>query len=258
MLYPHRSAVGPTGLLLLNLYDTPGHVDFGSEVTRSLCFVQGAVLLLDATRGIQAQTWSVHDKAKALQLPLLVAITKVDLEAARPEHVALSVAEWLNPDRNVDGGGGGDDTGLAVPGGGDDRSTGSPIDPDGIILTSARSRIGIRTLVDSICELVPAPSRLPDDHDGDGDGDSKDDGMLRVQVVDSWYDSRGVNCLVRVLSGVLSEGDRISIGNAEPRAASAATNSVPSHSVQEVGIVLPRPVRTGRLRIGYDFHRKCP
>jgi GTP-binding protein LepA len=158
-----------------------------------------------------------------------VAITKVDLEAARPEHVALSAAEWLAEE-------------AGRPGGKD----GSGIDPDRIILTSARSRIGIRALLDAICERVPAPSRLPDDRRDDDSGGA----TLRAQVVDSWYDSRGVNCLVRVLSGVLAEGDRISIAASQHRAASSAPNAIPSYSVQEVGIVVPGPVRTGKLRIG--------
>jgi len=100
MLYRHPSAVGPEGVLLLHLYDTPGHVDFGREVSRSLSFVQGAVLLLDATQGIQAQTWSVVEKSRALPNPpvLLIALTKVDLPSVRPIHVALTVSEWLDYD----------------------------------------------------------------------------------------------------------------------------------------------------------------
>lgn len=121
MLYQHPSAVGPTGTLLLNMYDTPGHVDFFSEVARSLCFVQGAILLLDATQGIQAQTLSVYETAKSLPNPpkLLVALTKIDLHAARPVHVALTASEWLSDCE----------------------------DPDTIIHTSARNRIGVKELL---------------------------------------------------------------------------------------------------------------
>ena len=77
------------------MYDCPGHQDFSREVSRCLSFVQGAILLLDATQGIQAQTWSVHEKASALEDPpeLLMALTKIDLELARPVNVALSICE---------------------------------------------------------------------------------------------------------------------------------------------------------------------
>lgn len=209
MLYRHPSAVGPHGVLLVNLYDTPGHADFGLEVSRSLSFVQGAVLLLDATQGIQAQTWSVYDKVKSLPQPpeLMMALTKVDLESAQPVHVALSACEWLNWD-----------------------------DPDTIIHTSARNRIGIRDLLDTVCARVPPPRALEDD----------DESILRVQVVDSWYDSRGVNCLVQVLSGALKENERISILQPDVQ----NSQSLTSYSVQEVGIVVPQPRRTGKLRRG--------
>lgn len=221
MLYPHPSAKGPRKTLLLNMYDTPGHVDFGMEVTRSLCFIQGAVLLLDATQGIQAQTWSVYEKVKAMapnDPKLLIALTKVDLESARPIHCALTMSEWLNLD-----------------------------DPDTILHTSARNRIGIKTLVDTVCEQVPPPQPLDDD-----DGSNN---ILRAQVVDSWFDDRGVNCLVRIVSGQMEEGDRISLvpyasvisndGKIVP-----STSSVQSHSIQEVGLLLPHAMRTGSLRRG--------
>jgi elongation factor 4 len=215
LLYPHPSAVGPTGLLLVNMYDTPGHVDFGREVTRSLCFVQGAVLLLDATQGMQAQTWSVYEKAKSLPHPphILLALTKVDLDSARPVNVALSACEWLQWD-----------------------------DPDTILLTSARNRIGIKEVLDRVCAEVPPPTPLADD----------DGTMLRAQVVDSWYDDRGVNCLVRILSGTLTENDRISIakGPTSSNATLPQSASTTSYSVQEVGMLLPQACRTGHLLRG--------
>jgi len=212
MLYRHPSAVGPSGVLLLNLYDTPGHADFGLEVSRSLSFVQGAVLLLDAAQGIQAQTLSVYDKLLSLPSPrpvLLIALTKTDLESARPIHVALTVSEWL----------------------------GEGLDPDSIVLTSARNRMGVKKLLDTVCALTPPPTQLDDD----------DGTMLRVQVVDSWYDSRGVNCLVQVVSGELKENDRISIVSSTKNGPSSGNQSYP---VQEVGILLPRPRRTGFLLRG--------
>jgi elongation factor 4 len=203
MLYPHPSAVGPEGLILLNMVDTPGHVDFGLEVSRSLSFIQGAVLLLDATQGIQAQTFSVYHKAKSLPDPpqLLIGLTKVDLDEAQPINVALTVSEWLNWD-----------------------------DPESILYTSARNRVGIKAVLDAVCEQVPPPKKLDDD-----------DGVtMRAQVVDSWYDSRGVNCLVQIVSGELKESDRIKI---------VGTDST-SYSVQECGIVLPTPLRTHHLKRG--------
>jgi GTP-binding protein LepA len=258
MLYQHPSAIGPTGLLLLNMYDTPGHVDFNKEVTRTLQFVQGAVLLLDATQGIQAQTWSVYDKVKLLQKQeqellmtmqqqqqeiddnvvrthvqqqqyqqapeLIIALTKVDLESARPIHVALSVSEFFHWD-----------------------------DPDTIIQTSARSRYGIKKLLDSICQHVPSPKVLLDDNH---DSNKTTAGVLRAQVVDSWYDTRGVNCLVRIISGKLSEGDRIAIippileKNQQINDTTSSVQQNQAFPVQEVGILLPKSYRTGTLMRG--------
>jgi elongation factor 4 len=219
MLYPHPSAVGPDGVILINCIDCPGHSDFSSEVARSLRFVQGAILLLDATQGIQAQTWTVYEKAKSMANPpeLILAITKIDLEAARPINVALTVSEWLSID-----------------------------DPESIIPTSARSRFGIASIMDAVCRRVPSPPPLADDVDGSSS-------HMRAQVVDSWYDSRGVNCIVQIMAGSLQEGDRISI--ATPAGVSQASQQQQqqqqqSFSVQEVGLVLPGTHRTGVLRRG--------
>ncbi|KAL3796963.1 hypothetical protein HJC23_000716 [Cyclotella cryptica] len=239
MLYRHPSATNENGWILLNMVDTPGHADFGMEVSKSLDSVEGAVLLFDAVQGVQAQTLSVHDKAKSKAgVKILPALTKIDIPSARPLEVALSVSELLN------------------------------FDPDSIIKTSARNRIGIkevirltlsglytmtlyvdrctlilcssrRQVLDKICETVDSPEQLPDD----------DGSILRAKVIDSWFEPRrGVICLIRVLSGKISEGDRISI--IEPSSSSEHKVGKDHYSIQEVGIVAPHRIRTGSLSRG--------
>jgi GTP-binding protein LepA len=173
----------------------------------------------------------------------VVALTKIDLDAARPDHVALSVVDFFGRSNS-----------QTSPANEGDESY-SYIDPDEIILTSARNRIGIRKLLDAVCERIPPPTRLPDDTEHDEGSNQDKTAILRAQVVDSWYDSRGVNCLVQILSGTLKEGDRISIKTSESASSSSSSPtqpaaSVPSYSVQEAGIVAPHPVRTKRLQIG--------
>jgi len=220
MLYRHPSATGPSGCLLLNMVDTPGHADFGSEVSRSLANVDGAVLLLDASQGVQAQTLSVHEKATSMGLSIIPAMTKVDLPAARPVDIALAVSELFG------------------------------YDPDDVLLSSARSRVGIADVMEAVSTRVPAPVALADD----------DGTTLRVKVVDSWFENlRGVVCLVQVLSGSLKEGDRISVLEMEHVSGSDKSESgdrptakygKETYSVQENGIVTPNRIRTGTLGRG--------
>jgi GTP-binding protein LepA len=184
-------------------------------------------LFCSASQGIQAQTSTVYDKAKSMthnQPELLLALTKVDLENARPVNVALAVSEWLDWE-----------------------------DPDDIILTSARSRVGIAQVLDRICRRIPSPPVLGDDEADDNNEQSQQhDAILRAQVVDSWYDDRGVNCLVQIRSGQLAEGDRIVILNTKQDDVTGLTqnNNQQSFSVQEIGLVLPHAKRTGLLRRG--------
>jgi len=171
------------------MVDTPGHADFGMEVSKSLDSVEGAVLLFDAAQGVQAQTLSVYDKARTIGrqrnewkrglvekvgtnpdkadgeemgFRVLPVLTKIDIPSARPLEVALAVSDLFG------------------------------FDPDSILKTSARARIGIKEVLDVICDKVPPPDSLADD----------DGTILRAKVIDSWFEPRrGVVCLVRVLSG---------------------------------------------------------
>lgn len=111
----------------INLIDTPGHVDFSYEVSRSLAACEGAVLLIDATQGIQAQTLSNLQKAQDLGLSLVVALNKVDLPAAEPDRVIEDITENLH------------------------------IEADHILQISAKTGQNIQSLFEAIIDHVPPP-----------------------------------------------------------------------------------------------------
>jgi len=110
-----------------NLIDTPGHVDFTYEVSRSLEACEGAVLVVDSTQGVEAQTVANALLAMNADLEIIPVINKVDLPAADPERVRAEIEE-----------------GLAIP-------------ADEAILTSGKSGIGVHDLLEAIVERIPAP-----------------------------------------------------------------------------------------------------
>lgn len=112
----------------LNLIDTPGHVDFGYEVSRSLAACEGALLVVDATQGIQAQTLSNFDKAVALGLKIIPVINKIDLPNADPDKVALDLIETLHVAENE------------------------------IVRVSAKTGEGVSELLEAIVKYIPAPT----------------------------------------------------------------------------------------------------
>jgi elongation factor 4 len=115
---------------ILNLIDTPGHVDFSYEVTRSLRACQGVLLLVDANQGIQAQTVSNFFLAFANDLEIITVINKIDLPGADPE----AVKEQL----------------LTV----------FEVDPETVLSVSAKLGLGVRELLDRVVERVPPPTTL--------------------------------------------------------------------------------------------------
>ncbi len=111
-----------------NLIDTPGHVDFTYEVSRSLAACEGAVLVVDATQGVEAQTVANALLAMNANLEIIPAINKVDLPAADPERVRSEIED-----------------GLQIP-------------ADDAVLTSGKSGIGVHELLEAVVKRIPAPT----------------------------------------------------------------------------------------------------
>lgn len=152
---------------LLNLIDTPGHVDFSYEVSRSLAACEGAILVVDAAQGIEAQTLANLYLAMENNLTIIPVINKIDLPNADIEKVKKELMDVIG------------------------------FDEDEIILTSAKTGVGIKKLVNAIVERVPAPK-----------GNNKD--KLQALIFDSVFDAyRGVIVSARIVNGNLKVGDKI-------------------------------------------------
>ena len=112
----------------LNLIDTPGHVDFNYEVNRSLFACQGAILLIDASKGVQAQTITNLRLAQSNNLKIIPVINKIDLKNTAVQKIQNSVVKLLN------------------------------IDKEKIQLISAKENWGVKKLMDTIIEQIPSPT----------------------------------------------------------------------------------------------------
>ena len=170
----------------LNLIDTPGHVDFSYEVSRSLAACEGALLIVDATQGIQAQTLANVYLAMGHDLEIIPVVNKIDLDIAEPERVSLEVQQAFG------------------------------FNADEVHMVSAKSGQGIDELLQSIVDRVPSPK-------GESDSplralifDSKYDpykGVVAyVRVLDGEVSSRGK---IRVMSAD-KESEILEVGYFQP------------------------------------------
>jgi GTP-binding protein LepA len=118
---------------ILNLIDTPGHVDFSYEVSRALAACEGALLLVDATQGIQAQTISNLYLAIENDLEIIPVINKIDMDGAMIEEVKDQIIDLIG------------------------------CKPEDILLASGRTGLGVEAILEAIVERIPAPKGNPDD-----------------------------------------------------------------------------------------------
>jgi len=159
---------------LLNLVDTPGHVDFSFEVGRSVAATSGALLLVDASQGIQAQTLANFRLAQQAGLVIVPVVTKIDLEHAQPDVAKEQLLMLLD------------------------------IDPDEVIECSAKTGIGSTQVLDAIVDRIPSPDLAKYEFPAELDKKPR----ARLHLLDSWFDiHRGVICLVKVVNGELKKND---------------------------------------------------
>ena len=182
---------------VLHLIDTPGHVDFTYEVSRSLAACEGAILVVDAAQGIEAQTLANLYLALENDLAIIPVINKIDLPNANPEKVKQELMDTLG------------------------------FEEDEIVLTSAKNGIGIKELVETVIEKVPAPT-------------GKKEENLQALIFDSYYDPyRGIVALVRIVNGKIKPGDKIKM---------MATGA--SYDVVEVCVHTPKEKKVKELVTG--------
>jgi GTP-binding protein LepA len=156
---------------ILNLIDTPGHVDFSYEVSRSLASSEGALLIIDATQGVEAQTIANVYIAMENELTLMPVVNKIDLPSADPMRVLEETEEAIGLDCTEHN------------------------------LISAKTGLGVKDLIDSIVDIMPAPS-----------GDEK--APTKALIYDSWFDNYlGALALVRVYDGSIKKGQMLRMMN---------------------------------------------
>lgn len=182
---------------ILNLIDTPGHVDFSYEVSRSLAACDGAILVVDAAQGIEAQTLANFYLALESDLVIIPVINKIDLPNANVEKVKKEIIDVFG------------------------------FNEEDIILTSGKTGVGVKDLIEEIIKKVPSPK-------------INKDTKTRALVFDSYYDEyKGVIISLKVEDGEINTKDTIKF---------LATGE--TFKIDEIGVNTPKPVNKDKLSSG--------
>ncbi|MDQ1706342.1 MAG: GTP-binding protein LepA [Frankiaceae bacterium] len=200
---------------VLHLIDTPGHVDFSYEVSRSLAACEGAILLVDAAQGIEAQTLANLYLALENDLHIIPVLNKIDLPAAQPEKYAAELAHIIG------------------------------CDPDTVLRVSAKTGEGVRELLDEVVRTVPHPVGDPDAPPRllifDSVYDQYRGVITYVRVFDGRLTTRD-RCLM-MSTGAAHETLEVGVAAPEP----TPTGSI---GVGEVGYVIPGVKEVRQARVG--------
>ncbi len=155
---------------ILNLIDTPGHIDFSYEVSRALKAVEGSLLLVDATQGVQAQTLTTLNMAQEAGLVIIPVISKIDSPLARIDEVREEIVELLG------------------------------ISPEEVLLVSGRTGEGVEELLEAIVERIPPPRKET----------ASDAAPFRSLVFDFEYSNhKGIIVFVRAFDGSVKRADKL-------------------------------------------------
>jgi GTP-binding protein LepA len=189
--YRYQSSISGGGLeageYILNLIDTPGHVDFSYEVSRSVAASEGALLLVDATQGVQAQTLTTVYKAMEYDLKIIPVLNKVDMDIAEVDRVKQEVMDTFG------------------------------FSEDEIILASGKTGIGVENILNAIVEKIPSPDRkrskiyMMGDKEIEAElNDTPFEAPTKALIFDAFFhDYKGVTALVKVVSGEIKKGEKI-------------------------------------------------
>ena len=165
--------------MVLQMIDTPGHVDFSYEVARSLDACEGAILLVDAAQGIEAQTLANLYMAIDNDLEIIPVLNKIDLPAADPEKYALEIANIIG------------------------------CEPEDVLRVSGKTGEGVPELLDRVVDLIPSPSSP-----SGASAAEAADAPARALIFDSVYDTyRGVVTYIRMMDGKLEPNQKVQMMN---------------------------------------------